>query len=140
MDVLIGTEAADHVAISVRSAVDPSSDGWLICDVSIAAGAWRGSYETWFCTWDFPKFRQQLEALHSTLDGTARFDTLEHQLELEFTVDARGHIEISGSASDRAGDGNDLTFSLELDQSYLPAIINQLRAIEAAFPHNGPVV
>ena len=140
MDVLIGTAAADHVAISVCSAVDPSSEGWLISNVTIAVGAWRGSYEAWFCTWDFPKFREQLETLHSTLDGTARFDTLEHQLELEFTVDSRGHIEICGAASDRAVDGNGLTFSFELDQSYLPAIIKQLRAVEATCPHNGPDV
>ncbi len=145
--LIIGTETADHVAISVRSTDDSSADSRLISDVNISVGAWLGKFEAWFCTRDFPRFREQLEALHSTLDGNARFDTLEHQLALEFTVDGRGHITVSGSASDRprpwsrgTGDGNDLTFSLELDQSYLPAIINQLRAVEAAFPHNDPVV
>ena len=139
MDVCIGAREHEHVVIRVQSAANPSGDGWLICNLDVAAGAWSGSFEAWLCSWDFSRLREQLETLHENLSGTARFETLEGQLELEFTIDNRGHIEIACIAVDRAGDGNRLHFCLEIDQSHLPQIICDLRAIEQAFPHNGPV-
>ena len=140
MELIIRTQCADRIAITIRSAGGVDSDGWLRSDVDIAVGAWRGRFETSFCKADFPLFRRQLEALHSKLDGIARLDTLEEQLTLEFKVDRRGHIRVAGTACDRAGVGNALKFALELDQSYLPDIIRQLRAIESALPDNGPEV
>ena len=140
MELIIRTQSADRVAMTIRSAGGADSDGWLRSDVDIAAGAWHGCFEASFCTSDFPLFRRQLESLHSKLDCIARLDTVEEQLTLEFKLDPCGHISVAGSACDRAGVGNALKFSLELDQSYLPEIIKQPFAIETAFPHDGPIV
>ena len=133
MDVLIGSRDHDHVTIHVRQAADARGDGWLICDLDIRAGAWSGSFEAWLCILDFPNLRLQLESLHETLDGTATFETLERQLEMHFTIDSRGHVAVTCTANDRAGDGNVLRFALQTDQSYLPQIITQLQKVESAY-------
>jgi hypothetical protein len=139
MDVCVGSRETQHVLIRVLAAADPATDGWLSCELKIAVGAWSGSFDACLTTWDFPNFRQQLETLYDSLDGTAQFVTLEGQLEMIFTIDNRGHIVANCVAVDRVGDDNRLSFRLEMDQSHLPQIISQLRDIEAAFPHAGPV-
>jgi hypothetical protein len=53
-------------------------------------------------------------------------------------VDSLGHIMVEGTACDEPGRGNRLTFTLEqLDQSYLPKMLSELREIEHEVPLRG---
>ncbi len=139
MELCIGSRAGDHVIILVGQADYSDGCDWVPSSLDIAAGAWRGSLDVSLCTSDFTRFRTQLQTFYETLSGTARFDTIERQLELECSIDNLGHVAINGIAVDRAGDGNRLSFCLTLDQSYLPEIISQLHAIEAKFSSDSPV-
>ena len=135
MEVLIGQRDAEHVIIDVQGCPDPGDDhGWLICEINIKAGAWSGSYSAYLRNPDFPLLREHLEQFQHDPTAIAVFDTLEGQLKLEFKGDRRGHIEIQGTARDKAGIGNQLAFELEIDQSYLPKLIEELRMIEQQFP------
>lgn len=133
MELCIGSHVGDHIIICVGQADFTDGCDWVPCSLDIAAGAWRGSLDVSLCASDFPQFRTQLQTFYNTLAGTARFDTTERQLELEFSIDNLGHVAVKGIAVDRVCDGNRLSFVLTLDQSYLPDIIAQLHAIESTF-------
>ena len=76
----------------------------------------------------------QLENLQADPSASARFSTLEGQLELTFSGNARGTIGVTGQAIDNIGEGNRLSFGISIDQSFLPDLIAELRALEARFP------
>ena len=139
MQLLIGTESGDHVIFDVGTVDYTDGCDWVPCTLDIAAGAWRGTIDVSLVSRDFAPFRTQLQSLYDTLDGSARFDTTERQIELECTANNLGHITVSGIIDDQICDGNRLTFSFSLDQSYFPAVISQLRAIEATFKPYPPV-
>jgi len=127
----IGGDEAELVRVSI---LREEGDGWFSAQVSIAVGAFRGSYPASFDSSAFSNFLRELEAMSRTVSGTARFTSYEAQLELELACDATGHIQLRGEAMDEAGTGNTLVFWLEMDQTYLPALIGSLQAALRRFP------
>jgi len=113
---------------------DYHDDNWLRVNVSIAAGAFRGSFGATFQAADLLGLYTDLSQLHETLSGRVRFETLEDQLSLEFVGNGRGSIELQGEAQDQAGIGNKLIFAIGLDQTQLHQSVQSLRAAVAAFP------
>ncbi len=96
--------------------------------IEVQAGPFTGSVvdET---VWDYAKFLEQLEALYSTLSGTATLGSYEgFNLSL---VGARGGIHVSAVIIGEHVPAIQLTFEFSLDQSYLPPII---RGIRREFP------
>ncbi|MHB1498853.1 MAG: WapI family immunity protein [Acidimicrobiales bacterium] len=83
---------------------------------------------------ELARFRKQLQDLYRTLEGEARLESIEDWLNIVATGDGLGHVNVVGSAMDEPGMGNELRFRLQLDQTYLPAIIDSLLEVEAAFP------
>lgn len=109
-------------------------DNWVRVSVLVAVGAFSGEYAATFLTSDFVDFRAGLQALHESLEGNAVFSTLEDQLSLELTVNGRGGIALKGVALDAPCTGNRLEFKLDLDQSYLPSVLEGLDEILGKFP------
>ncbi|MDT8912041.1 hypothetical protein [Amycolatopsis sp. PS_44_ISF1] len=61
--------------------------------------------------------------------------SIEEWLELTVTVAKSGRVEVAGEAIDGDATGNKLSFRIGgLDQSELPAILDDLSSIEAKFP------
>lgn len=111
---------------------------WLVVTLDVRVGAFRATFPATFRTTDFGEFRRQLAALHHTLVGEAVLETLEEWVSLRIVGDGRGHLEVRGSVTDEPGLGNRLTFVLpELDQTQLPAMLDELDAMERAFPTVG---
>ena len=131
MELCIGSRVGDHVIIRVGEADYSGGLDWVPSTLDVTAGAWHATFDAMLCARDFASFRTELESLYATLSGSAAFNTIEEQLQLDCEVDNLGHIAIACLASDRPGDGNRLSFALQLDQSDLPEIIDQLRQIEA---------
>ena len=113
---------------------DYDDDNWLRVNVSVAAGAFRGSFCATFQAAELSELCTNLSRLYESLIGSVRFETLEEQLTLEFTGNGRGSIELRGEALDQSGIGNKLIFSLQLDQTQLHQSVQGLRAAVAAFP------
>ena len=67
--------------------------------------------------------------------SAATFETIERQLRIECGGNGYGGIAIQGVAKDQVADGNVLRFEFGMDQTFLPAIISDLRDIEAEFPN-----
>lgn len=126
-----GGEDAEFVRVSSLS---DNGDGWLSAQVDVAVGGFRGSYPADFNSWAFSDFHAQLKSLYLTLSGSAVFSSYEKQLEFTLTCNPRGSVRLSGEATDLVGSGNRLLFELQLDQTYLPAIINELQSALERFP------
>jgi hypothetical protein len=125
MEICIGSKNGEHVIIRILGNTD--SEGWVIAEIDVHAGAWKGFYQASLRpTEDFPSFRQQLQDLYDWKNNEAIFSTMEEWLTLNLTLDHLGHVHIKGTAIDQPGTGNMLSFYLELDQSYLPRIITEL--------------
>ncbi|HAO99567.1 MAG TPA: hypothetical protein DCQ83_05935 [Fibrobacteres bacterium] len=109
-------------------------DNWLTVEIRIQAGGFHGKMSASFITNELITFLSALRPLYQSLNGTARFDTLEEQLSLKLTGDGRGHFELSGEVSDQPGIGNSLRFTLQFDQSQLGTSIRELEQVTLRFP------
>lgn len=138
-ELTIGHENGEHVVIRALSRNHPDlfdswDANWVACEVEIAAGGFRGAFRADLRSEEFRAFLDEVEALTRTLEGTASFSTMEGQIALSLAGDGKGHVRVQGEAADTVGRDNRLHFSLEIDQSYLPAICRSLEVILAAFP------
>lgn len=121
----IGGKVADFVRATI---IGDNKDGWLSAEVDIAVGRFRGNYPAYFDTYAFSEFAKQLSVLDRTVSGSAKFTSLEGQLELTLKCDALGHICVDGAAMDIAGTGNKLLFEIVIDQTHLTGILDSLKA------------
>ena len=132
----------DNVTIRVSGYLFPDAEhardaNALTGTVNIRAGAFGGSYRAMFHTWDFAELRDRLREMHDDLHGEARFDTLEHLLEMVFRGDGRGDFTIAGKATDDPAYGNRLLFELAVDRAQLKTAVAQLDAVLRAYPSRG---
>jgi hypothetical protein len=113
---------------------DYHDDNWLTVQISVSVGGFHGGTDASFLTGEFVSFLSQLRPLYETLRGTAEFATIEGQLRMRLVGDGKGHIELKGKVADRPGDGNRLSFTLQLDQTQLGNSIREIEAVLAVFP------
>jgi hypothetical protein len=125
-DIRIGA-ASEELTISVAD--DVNREGWVDAEVTAKFGAWSGRYPAHFHETDFVRFARDLAALYSDLSGTAVLSSLDGYLDLTFTGDGLGHITVAGEAWDQPRWGSHLTIELEMDQTYLPALLASLEAV-----------
>ena len=135
----IGTSKTETVALTVLSYERPPvgefyDDNWLLCEVSVRAGAFSGKFQANFLTSELEELRQGLGTLHRELRGGYTFEPMEGQLILRVSCDNLGCIHIAGEAMDQAGIGHKLTFKLSLDQTYLAESLRELSDVVRAFP------
>ncbi len=139
----LGDATTSHVVVEVRSRVWPKAtdywDGnWLTSIVQVAAGPWLGHYQATLRADEFAAFHDQLQRLYKDTDSpSAQFNSMEPWL--QFTVersDRLGHLRVAGRAqSEPFFEGHNLLqFVLELDQTYLPRILDELAKILIEFP------
>jgi hypothetical protein len=108
-------------------------DNWLIVQVRVWVGGFRGKVDCTFITEELVAFLTQLRLLYQSLLGTAKFTTLEEQLYLRLTGDGKGHIELSGEIADQPDIGNRLHFTLHFDQTQLGVSIHELERVTSTF-------
>jgi hypothetical protein len=75
---------------------------------------------------ELSRFAQELRILYEQLNGKAILAPMEPNLELSFTGEGKGHVEVEGTARNNFHTGTELSFRLDLDQTYLPAIAKAL--------------
>ena len=113
---------------------DYHDNNWLRVVVRVNVGGFRANVEAAFQSAELLGFLGALRVLRETLREEARFDTLETQLALSLRGDGRGHIDLTGTVSDQQGGGNQLAFSLQIDQTYLSNTIRELEIVTSTFP------
>ncbi|MEL7939056.1 WapI family immunity protein [Pseudomonas delhiensis] len=135
----IGINDNEQLTLTVldyeRSPVgDFFDDNWLICEVSIRAGAFRGKFRANLLTSELEELHRELRILHDGLQGNYTFEPLEGQLILRISCNNLGHFQINGEAMDQAGIGHRLVFKFSLDQTYLCTALEELSNLIQAFP------
>ncbi len=136
--VLLGTSGArlavKPLARAHASATDYWDGNWINCLVTATAGGFRAEYTACLRAEELAGFRRDLERLHRELEGRGGFKSMEDWVTVEVVGDGRGHYRGRCRLRDRAGDGNTLLFEIAFDQTDVPAMLEQLRKIEADFP------
>lgn len=138
-DICIEAERGDHLRISALRRCHPDQhdywDGnWVESEIQVRASGFEGAFRANLRSEDFENFNRELTTLSKTLSGKATFSTMEDQLTFTMEGDGRGHIQVSGQATDVVGVGNRLEFSLRMDQTYLPPILKALSVVLKKFP------
>jgi len=142
VQLVIGGEEHERLAVQVlgreRSGAFGADDGnWIDARVSVAAGAFRGEVACSLRAEDFAAFLAQVRLLEVQPSGTARFSTMEDQLEFAIAGDGLGRFDVRGHLMDAAGIGNRLAWSLAIDQTHLPRIIAALSDISTRYGARG---
>ena len=130
----IGTPGSDHIIIDVvkcdrTKTKDHDDYSWLPGTVVISVGNFSGSYDFMPRIEEIEMFKNEISTLYQKLNGIATFETLEDQIKLTLSGNGRGCIFVSGIATDSPGRGNRLHFTFDIDQTYLPNLINELDSI-----------
>ena len=121
----------------VRGNVDAN---WLNASAHIAIWGFRAEFPYDAYAPDLAKFLVELEALYSSMKGTATYCALENDITLECTIDRLGGVEWSGTAGYLHPNGAKLEFKFSSDQSYLPDLISQLTDVLKTYPVRGEEV
>jgi len=130
--VHFGTET-EYVKIKLPSSY--CEKGWAQADVEIAVQCFSGNIRPWLNVEDMVPFTAQLRALYETLMGEATLSPRDEQFTLKFVGTAGGHIKVTGVAWSEATYGNELTFFLGLDQTFLPAPLQVLEGLVPSEQH-----
>jgi len=135
---LLGERGAE-VRIEVFGREHPGYDdywdgNWLMSRVGVHAGGFRGQFRPSLRAEDFVRFRDGVRVCMTDLRGAFVFETMEEQLSIIARGDGLGHFRAECRAQDEAGTGNELTFTIDLDQTYLAPLALQLDNLLKAYP------
>lgn len=139
MEIRIGSSVNEYLILDVLGRkrpdlTDNSTLNWLDVNASICVGGFTGKIRQDLYTDELYWFEQKLENLFNTLNGEAVLDAMEKWIYLKFEGDGKGHVACSGEVTDRYDYGNVLKFNINLDQTYLPNIINGLKELLETYP------
>ena len=129
-EIRIGGHDSEFVSICRTSRTGP--EGWFKTEIEVHCDGWRGKFRASFMQGELTRFAEEIQTLYRELRGEASFEPIEPYLTLSLTGDGLGHIRVVGTAEKDMGHGTQLKFSLEIDQTHLPAIIEELRATDTS--------
>jgi hypothetical protein len=137
--IRFGGEKAEYLTPAVHGREFPGSadywDGnWLSCTAEVRVSTFRGRRDGSLRNEELARFLTGLEEVYEQLTGEARFETMERWLDVRVVGDGRGHMEARGQLWDDPVHDHTLDFRLFFDQTFLPPIMEQVRAVLAAFP------
>ena len=138
----LGDETTHYIDVEVLSRAPNATDywdgNWLTSVVEIVVGPWKGRYGASLRAEEFAQFRDQLRTLYDNASAPpAQFASMEPWL--RFNVqrsDRLGHVRVAGRAQAEPffDNHNLLEFVLELDQTYLSSVLDELDGILNEFP------
>ena len=127
LEIKIGYESSEYVFLTVTGwSVDIC--WWLDCEVSVFLGTFTATVAGEMLTFDeLQSFQDSLEQLYATLHGKAALYSIDDWIELELTGNGLGGVSLRGHIRDTRR--NQLTFHFDLDQTFLPKIIAQIKSV-----------
>lgn len=132
-ELVLGSTERERLIIRILDAHHEAGAGayghWLDAVVSIRAGGFTGEFACTLQPRDFERLAGESERAFHDLRSVASFATLEGQLAFRLEGDGLGHFRVHGEARDEGVNCNRLTWVLQLDQTYLPALIASAREI-----------
>ena len=127
------------VKIDVLNRPYPDSDNywdinWLYCDIYIRVPGFTVNFTTYIRSDEFKSFYTELKIMHEKLYGTANLSTMESGVFIECKVDKLGKIEWIVEVQYPEGNGTELKFEFQNEQSYLYETIRDLRDLTEEYP------
>ncbi len=138
--LFIGQLGRNHLIVQATRRLYPFCkdyyDGnWIETHIEITAGSFRGTLKASLRAEDFLNFRDELLLLNSTGSvSNACFASLEEWLAIKIERAGPGNYVAHCAAIDGAENGNELKFSVQFNQTEMPAILRSLDKIIAEFP------
>jgi hypothetical protein len=130
MEIGFGHPERERIVIFIEvnqpSDFKGSLEDWRKAEIKIQVGGFQAQVSLFLESSDFERFLPQARRLYETLEGEARFETIEGQIRLVLKGDGKGHINLSGKLLDSAGIGNELSFKLEFDQTLLKGSVSEV--------------
>lgn len=121
------------IHLSYLNARDVFDRSWLSTTTNVKIGCFSGTInDQCVRVEELLNFQNELSNLYKTCSGTAYFSTIENWLSFEIKGDGRGHFSCRGKITDN--NENTLSFNIELDQTFLPKILNNLNKIITIYP------
>jgi hypothetical protein len=130
-----GTEGV-HLSVHGRerpTSFDSDDGNWLRTRIDAQVGGFSAAIAASLRAEELVAFRTALERLYVDIEGEAAFHAMEGSLELQFIGDAQGHLKVIGRLRDYGGE-NELLFTLHIDRTYLPPVVDALLDIQDAWP------
>lgn len=125
------TDSRAHLFIEVSVPTHSGDDYWVWVATHIRAEmpGFQAAFSNELTLWELQGFYRDLKRLHAELKGTARLRAMEGFLDVTAEMDTQGHIRWAVELADTSsGNYTRLTFEMNADQSYLPALLEQLEA------------
>jgi hypothetical protein len=134
--VIIKGENGSRVQIDVRgyeraAGSDPHDNNWLGSTLLVEVAGFRGELGVALQTFDFSRFGRELGALLDAKARVASFETMEEGISLRVEAERHGHATISGTVRSESAK---FSFSFETDQTYLRAVLREVRVLMSEFP------
>ena len=133
----------NFLKIEVLNLVNENSEldwdnNWINCKIYVSGGAFSGNYSAEIMTFEFEKFKHDLNSLYENLNGTAEFQEIENYIIVKVKGDGIGHFNAEIICFDYPGiDSAKLEFEIYFDQTFIKEIVNQLNQITKEFPITG---
>ncbi len=118
--------------MTTRDQIELADGPYFEVDFNVFAGGFEGVTSDYLSLGALTLFGTQLEALYKTLQGEAFLGTLERNFSVELRGDGLGHVTVQFDVMDNTAC---LKFAAEIDQTFLPELINQVRKVLTAFPN-----
>ncbi len=134
------TDGTVQLTIEVLARSYPDSDywdgNWCVTRIGAVLPGFQAAFNGEMELSELQGFHQDLQRLYSELKGTVRLNTMERDIELMAEMDSQGHIHWKVELTNTSGSANmaRLTFEMDSDQSYLPALLAQIEAVLEMFP------
>lgn len=110
---------------------------WVVTRIQAESQGFRADFTDQVHLGDVVQFYEQVMSLHATLSGEATLAMMEEYLTVTGTLDARGGLHWSAMLAQPFRRDNRLQFTFWADQSYLPALIQQLENVLSEFEVRG---
>jgi len=131
-EVQIGNQNGDHVSLKRVTVTGPEK--WFDAEVEVQCDGWRGKIRASFMEGELTRFAEEIRNLHKNLTGEPVLDPIEPHLTLSLVGDGIGHLSVKGKAQNHLGSGTEISFRLDIDQTYLPGIADALSDADSNSP------
>jgi hypothetical protein len=130
-DILIGYQVRGRAVLKARGPVESGGTmPWLAVDIHVWAGGFEGYISDYLSMGHLSQSASELENLYRTFRGKAVLGSIDGNFTVELHGNGLGKVLASLDTMDDIGR---LTFVVDLDQTFLPDIIEQIRRIDGVF-------
>ena len=110
---------------------------WVVTRIQAETQGFRADFTDQVHLGDVVRFYEGVMSLHTTLSSEATLTMMEEYLTVNGTLDARGGLDWSVLVTHPHQRNTQLQFMFRADQSYLPALIQQLEGVLVEFQVRG---